>query len=265
MSALLRLSAQRCDLEQVFESKLGEALIFPDDERLKAADDARGDAKFKRVSRESPGAVFLRKGAGTPRAWTRGRRPSSSRARATASSRPPRSGCATLLSCVLLIASWRRHASTDVAPRRHRRDTPHRRQARQDRPGPPRTAPRPTSRALRADVAEPPASDVDGAARGRAGRARAPRGRQARASRPPHKRALAPLDNAEDAPKSSRKRMADADGIVSKAKQKKAKKKPAAASRRSAHEKTRSRRRRSEGSRDEGDDWDFDNGVLTSR
>ena len=62
VSAILRLSAQRCDLEQVFRRQIGPALIFPDDERLTAADKARGVAPFKRVSRESPAIVAKTKG-----------------------------------------------------------------------------------------------------------------------------------------------------------------------------------------------------------
>ena len=70
------------------------------------------------------------------------------------------------------------------------------------------------------------------------------------------KGALAPRDNTEEAP---RKRMADASGIVSKAKQKKAKKKPAARKKKRARddEEPASPKR----AREDPEDWDFDNGV----
>ncbi len=144
-------------------------------------------------------------------------------------------------------------ASTDVAPRRHRRDTT--RLTTQARAAEDRAE---ADFEGYADVAEPPASDVE--ARLAAARAELARLEDDKARLKAAKRALAPLDNAEDAPKSSRKRMADADGIVSKAKQKKAKKKPAARKKkraRDADEEPSSPKR----ARDEGDDWDFDNGV----
>ena len=144
-------------------------------------------------------------------------------------------------------------ASTDVAPRRHRRDTT--RLTTQARAAEDRAE---ADFEGYADVAEPPASDVE--ARLAAARAQLKRLEDDKARLKAAKRALAPLDNAEEAPKSSRKRMADADGIVSKAKQKKAKKKPAARKKkraRDADEEPSSPKR----ARDEGDDWDFDNGV----
>ena len=144
-------------------------------------------------------------------------------------------------------------ASTDVAPRRHRRDTT--RLTTQARAAEDRAE---ADFEGYADVAEPPASDVE--ARLAAARAELARLEDDKARLKAAKRALAPLDNAEEAPKSSRKRMADADGIVSKAKQKKAKKKPAARKKkraRDADEEPASPKR----ARDEGDDWDFDNGV----
>ena len=145
-------------------------------------------------------------------------------------------------------------ASTDVAPRRHRRDTT--RLTTQARAAEDRAE---ADFEGYADVAEPPASDVD--ARLAAARAKLARLEDdKRAKKAARTKALAPLDNAEEAPKSSRKRMADADGIVSKAKQKKAKKKPAARKKkraRDADEEPASPKR----ARDEGDDWDFDNGV----
>ena len=141
-----------------------------------------------------------------------------------------------------------------MAPRRHRRDTT--RLTTQARAAEDRAE---ADFEGYADVAEPPASDVD--ARLAAARAELARLEDdKRAKKAARNGALAPLDNAEEAPKSSRKRMADADGIVSKAKQKKAKKKPAAARKkkraRDAEEPSSPKR-----ARDEPDDWDFDNGV----
>ena len=182
VSALLRLSAQRCDLEQVFRKQIGRALIFPDDERLKAADDARGDAKFKRVSRESPGAVFLRKGAGT--LGVDARPPpfvfaspgdgqleaAEKRLRDVAFLRP--------FDCLVAPTShrptWRRDA---IGATRH---------ASPRRPGPPRTAPRPTSRAtLMSPSPRRPTSRRGSRPRGPSSRAsRTTR----RASRPPSAR-----------------------------------------------------------------------------
>ena len=110
-----------------------------------------------------------------------------------------------------------------------------------------------------ADVAEPPPSDID--ARLAAARRELARLEKDKARLKAAKRALAPLDNAEEAPQSSRKRMADASGIVSKAKQKKAKKKPAAARKKKrarADEEPESPKRARE---DADDNWDFDNGV----
>ena len=140
-----------------------------------------------------------------------------------------------------------------MAPRRHRRDA--KRLTTQARAAEDRAE---ADFEGYADVAEPPASDVE--ARLAAARAELARLEDDKARLKAAKRALAPLDNAEEAPKSSRKRMADADGIVSKAKQKKAKKKPAARKKkraRDADEEPSSPKR----ARDEGDDWDFDNGV----
>ena len=144
-------------------------------------------------------------------------------------------------------------ASTDVAPRRHRRDTtrlPTQARAAEDRAE--------ADFEGYADVAEPPASDVE--ARLAAARAELARLEDdKRAKKAARNGALAPLDNAEEAPQSSRKRMADASGIVSKAKQKKAKKKPAARKKKRARddEEPASPKR----AREDPDDWDFDNGV----
>ena len=143
-------------------------------------------------------------------------------------------------------------ASTDVAPRRHRRDA--KRLTTQARAAEDRAE---ADFEGYADVAEPPASDVE--ARLAAARAELARLEDDKARLKAAKRALAPLDNAEEAPKSSRKRMADADGIVSKAKQKKAKKKPAARKKKRARddEEPASPKR----AREDPEDWDFDNGV----
>ena len=107
-------------------------------------------------------------------------------------------------------------------------------------------------------MAEPPASDVE--ARLAAARAELTRLEDdKRAKKAAAKGALAPRDNTEEAP---RKRMADASGIVSKAKQKKAKKKPAARKKkraRDADEEPASPKRAREDA--DAEDWDFDNGV----
>ena len=105
-----------------------------------------------------------------------------------------------------------------MAPRRHRRDTT--RLTTQARAAEDRAE---ADFEGYADVAEPPPSDID--ARLAAARRELAHLEEDKARLKATKRALAPLDNAEEAPK---KRKADASGIVSKAKQKKAKKKPAA-------------------------------------
>ena len=104
-----------------------------------------------------------------------------------------------------------------MAPRRHRRDTT--RLTTQARAAEDRAE---ADFEGYADVAEPPASDVEArlaAARDELARLEDDK----RAKKVAAKRALAPLDNAEE---SSRKRKADAGGLASLAKQKK--KKPAA-------------------------------------
>ena len=146
--------------------------------------------------------------------------------------------------------SARHTASTDVAPRRHRRDTT--RLTTQARAAEDRAE---ADFEGYADVAEPPASDVEArlaAARDELARLEDDK----RAKKAARNGALAPLDNAEEAP---RKRMADASGIVSKAKQKKAKKKPAARKKKRARddEEPSSPKR----AREDPEDWDFDNGV----
>ena len=139
-----------------------------------------------------------------------------------------------------------------MAPRRHRRDTT-----------------RLTTQALAAedraeadyegyaDVAEPPASDVEArlaAARDELARLEDDK----RAKKAARTKALAPLDNAEEAP---RKRKEEVDVMGSLKKRKVKAKKPAAARKkkraRDADEEPSSPKR----ARDEGDDWDFDNGV----
>ena len=141
-----------------------------------------------------------------------------------------------------------------MAPRRHRRDTT--RLTTQARAAEDRAE---ADFEGYADVAEPPPSDID--ARLAAARRELARLEKDKARLKAAKRALAPLDNAEEAPQSSRKRMADASGIVSKAKQKKAKKKPAARKKKRARddEEPASPKRAREDA--DAEDWDFDNGV----
>ena len=146
--------------------------------------------------------------------------------------------------------SARHTASTDVAPRRHRRDTT--RLTTQARAAEDRAE---ADFEGYADVAEPPASDVE--ARLAAARAELARLEDdKRAKKAAAKGALAPRDNTEEAP---RKRQADAAGIASMAKQKKAKKKPAARKKKRARdaEEPASPKR----AREDPEDWDFDNGV----
>ena len=141
-------------------------------------------------------------------------------------------------------------ASTDVAPRRHRRDTT--RLTTQARAAEDRAE---ADFEGYADVAEPPASDVE---------ARLAAARDELARLEDDKRAkkaaakLRPLDNAEEAPR-KRKETVDVQGSLKKRKVKA--KKPAAARKkkraRDADEEPASPKR----ARDEGDDWDFDNGV----
>ena len=122
VSAVLRLSAQRCDLEQVFRRQIGRALIFPDDERLTAADKARGVAPFKRVSRESPAIVAKTNGQITigvdarppPFVFASPGDGQLEAAEAAARRCFPASFC---------VPRRPNHCSTDVAPRRHRRAT----------------------------------------------------------------------------------------------------------------------------------------------
>ena len=140
-------------------------------------------------------------------------------------------------------------ASTDVAPRRHRRDTT--RLTTQARAAEDRAE---ADFEGYADVAEPPASDVE--ARLAAARAELTRLEDDKARLKAAKRALAPLDNAEEAP---RKRQAEG-GLASKAKQKKAKKKPAARKKKRARdaEEPASPKRARE---DADDGWEYEGGV----
>ena len=107
-----------------------------------------------------------------------------------------------------------------------------------------------------ADVAEPPASDVE--ARLAAARAELARLEDdKRAKKAALKGALAPLDNAEEAPR-KRKEAVDVQGNLKKRKVKA--KKPAA-----ARKKKRARDEEEPASpkraREDPEDWDFDNGV----
>ena len=107
-----------------------------------------------------------------------------------------------------------------------------------------------------ADVAEPPASDVE--ARLAAARAELARLEDdKRAKKAALKGALAPLDNAEEAPR-KRKEAVDVQGNLKKRKVKA--KKPAA-----ARKKKRARDDEEPASpkraREDPEDWDFDNGV----
>ena len=137
-----------------------------------------------------------------------------------------------------------------MAPRRHRRDTT--RLTTQARAAEDRAE---ADFEGYADVAEPPASDVD--ARLAAARAELTRLEDDKARLKAAKRALAPLDNAEEAP---RKRKEEVDVMGSLKKRKVKAKKPAA-----ARKKKRARDEEEPASpkraRDEPDDWDFDNGV----
>ena len=107
-----------------------------------------------------------------------------------------------------------------------------------------------------ADVAEPPASDVEArlaAARDELARLEDDK----RAKKVAAKRALAPLDNAEEAPR-KRKEEVDVQGNLKKRKVKA--KKPAAARKkkraRDAEEPASPKR-----AREDPEDWDIDNGV----
>ena len=116
--------------------------------------------------------------------------------------------------------SARHTASTDVAPRRHRRDTT--RLTTQARAAEDRAE---ADFEGYADVAEPPASDVE--ARLAAARAELARLEDdKRAKKAARNGALAPLDNAEEAPR-KRKEEVDVQGNLKKRKVKA--KKPAAA------------------------------------
>ena len=146
--------------------------------------------------------------------------------------------------------SARHTASTDVAPRRHRRDTT--RLTTQARAAEDRAE---ADFEGYADVAEPPASDVE--ARLAAARAELARLEDDKARLKAAKRALAPLDNAEEAPR-KRKEEVDVMGSLKKRKVK-AKKKPAARKKKRARadEEPASPKR----AREDPEDWDFDNGV----
>ena len=138
-----------------------------------------------------------------------------------------------------------------MAPRRHRRDTT--RLTTQARAAEDRAE---ADFEGYADVAEPPASDVE--ARLAAARAELARLEDdKRAKKAARTKALAPLDNAEEAP---RKRKEEVDVMGSLKKRKVKAKKPAAArkKKRARDEEEPSSPKRA---RDEGDDWDFDNGV----
>ena len=142
-------------------------------------------------------------------------------------------------------------ASTDVAPRRHRRDTT--RLTTQARAAEDRAE---ADFEGYADVAEPPPSDID--ARLAAARAELARLEDdKRAKKAARTKALAPLDNADEAPR-KRKEAVDVQGSLKKRKVKA--KKPAAARKkkraRDAEEPASPKR-----ARDDAEDWDFDNGV----
>ena len=141
-----------------------------------------------------------------------------------------------------------------MAPRRHRRDTT--RLTTQARAAEDRAE---ADFEGYADVAEPPASDVEArlaAARDELARLEDDK----RAKKVAAKRALAPLDNAEEAPR-KRKEEVDVQGNLKKRKVKP--KKPAA-----ARKKKRARDDEEPASpkraRDEGDNWEFDGGVDES-
>ena len=139
-----------------------------------------------------------------------------------------------------------------MAPRRHRRDTT--RLTTQARAAEDRAE---ADFEGYADVAEPPASDVD--ARLAAARAELARLEDDKARLKAAKRALAPLDNAEEEAPRKRKEAVDVQGNLKKRKVKA--KKPAAARKkkraRDAEEPASPKRARE----DAADDWDFDNGV----
>ena len=141
-----------------------------------------------------------------------------------------------------------------MAPRRHRRDTT--RLITQARAAEDRAE---ADFEGYADVAEPPASDVD--ARLAAARAELARLEDdKRAKKAARTKALAPLDNAEEAPR-KRKEEVDVQGNLKKRKVKA--KKPAA-----ARKKKRARDddeapaspKRARGE-DDADDWNFDDGI----
>ena len=138
-----------------------------------------------------------------------------------------------------------------MAPRRHRRDTT--RLTTQARAAEDRAE---ADFEGYADVAEPPASDVE--ARLAAARAELARLEDDKRAKKAAAK-LRPLDNAEEAPR-KRKEIPDVQGALAKKKKAKAAKKPAAARKkkraRDAEEPASPKR-----ARDEGDDWDFDNGV----
>ena len=139
-----------------------------------------------------------------------------------------------------------------MAPRRHRRDA--KRLTTQARAAEDRAE---ADFEGYADVAEPPPSDID--ARLAAARRELARLEDDKARLKAAKRALAPLDNAEEEAPRKRKETVDVQGSLKKRKVKA--KKPAAARKkkraRDADEEPASPKR----ARDEGDDWDFDNGV----
>ena len=140
-----------------------------------------------------------------------------------------------------------------MAPRRHRRDTT--RLTTQARAAEDRAE---ADFEGYADVAEPPPSDID--ARLAAARAELARLEDdKRAKKAARTKALAPLDNAEEAPR-KRKEIPDVQGALAKKKKAKAKK-PAAARKkkraRDADEEPASPKR----VREDPEDWDFDNGV----
>ena len=138
-----------------------------------------------------------------------------------------------------------------MAPRRHRRDTT--RLTTQARAAEDRAE---ADFEGYADVAEPPASDVE--ARLAAARAELTRLEDdKRAKKAARTKALAPLDNAEEAPR-KRKEPVDVQGSLKKRKVKA--KKPARKKKRArdADEEPASPKRARE---DDADDWNFDDGI----
>ena len=136
-----------------------------------------------------------------------------------------------------------------MAPRRHRRDTT--RLTTQARAAEDRAE---ADFEGYADVAEPPASDVE--ARLAAARAELARLEDdKRAKKAARTKALAPLDNADEAPR-KRKEAVDVQGSLKKRKVKA--KKPARKKKRARDDEEPASPKRA---REDPEDWDFDNGV----